>query len=201
MTDQPHSESPALPPPPRRRNIWKFLAIVLASVILLFIVLAIIGSRMGDNRDEKLAEKLPASLEKNFQDKGIEVTVESVDCENLPTTDSPFSIQCDVRIEGIDELVETTVQGKVDDDFVEVEEVFSKERLLTMEMAIEYVQQLVDARTSGVTVLGCDLGGDIAVIRPGSEFTCSLDSGETVLITVANDGSAEITDVFEGGGD
>jgi hypothetical protein len=200
MTDQPILDTPPLPPPPRRRNLWKIVAIVLASVIVLFVILAIIGSRMGDNRDEKLAEKLPASIERNFQDKGIDVTVESVECEDLPTSDSSFSIQCDVRIEGIDEIVETTVQGKVDDDFVEVEEVFSKERLLTMEMAIEYVQQLVDARTSGITVLGCDLDGDIAVIRPGSEFTCGLDSGETVLVSVADEGSAEITDVFEGDG-
>jgi len=200
MTDQPLSESPLLPPPPRRRNMWKIAAIVLTSVIVLFVVLAIIGSWMGDNRDEKLAEKLPASIEKNFLDKGIDVTVESVDCEDLPKVSASFSVQCDVRIEGIDEVVETTVQGKVDDDFVEVEEVFSKERLLTMEMAIEYVQQLVDARKAGITVLSCDLGGDIAVIRPGSEFTCSLDSGETVLIAVADDGSAEITDVFEGDG-
>ncbi|MGA0867255.1 MAG: hypothetical protein ACO3QV_08065, partial [Candidatus Nanopelagicaceae bacterium] len=150
--------------------------------------------------DEKLAEKLPISIEKNFEDKGIDVAVESVDCEALPTSDSSFSIECDVRIEGIDEEVEITVQGRVDDDFVEVEEVFSKERLLTREMAVEYVQQLVDARTEGITVVDCDLGGDVAVIRPGSEFTCSLDSDETVLVSVANDGSAEITDVFASGG-
>jgi hypothetical protein len=200
MTDLPISDTPPLPPPPRRRNVWKIVAIALSSVIVLFIVLAIIGSRMDDNRDEKLAEKLPASLEKNFRNKGIDVTVESVDCEDLPTADSSFSIQCDVRIAGIDEIIETTVQGTVDDEFVEVEEVFSKERLLTVEMAVEYVQQLIDGRTSGISVLGCDLGAAIAVIRPGSEFTCSLDSDETVLISVANDGSAEITDVFEGGG-
>jgi hypothetical protein len=180
--------------------MWKIVAIVLTSVIVLFVVLAIVGPRMGDNRDEKLAEKLPSSIEKNFTNKGIDVTVESVKCEDLPTSNSSFSIECDVRIEGIDEIIETTVQGKVDDDFVEVEEVFSKERLLTLAMAIEYVQQLVDSGTSGITVLDCDLGGDIAVIRPGSEFTCSLDSGETVLVSVANDGSAEITDVYAGDG-
>jgi hypothetical protein len=180
--------------------MWKIVAIVLTSVIVLFVVLAIVGSRMGDNRDEKLAEKLPASIEENFTNKGIDVTVESVKCEDLPTSNSSFSIECDVRIEGIDEIIETTVQGTVDDDFVEVEEVFSKERLLTLAMAIEYVQQLVDSGTSGITVLDCDLGGDIAVIRPGSEFTCSLDSGETVLVSVANDGSAEITDVYAGDG-
>jgi hypothetical protein len=200
MTDQPISDTPPLPPPPRRRNVWKIVAIVLTSVIVLFVILAIIGSRMGDNRDEKLAEKLPTSIEKNFTNKGIDVTVESVECEDLPTSNSSFSIECDVRIEGIDEIIETTVQGTVDDEFVEVEEVFSKERLLTIEMAVEYVQQLIDSRTSGITVLECDLGAKIAVIRPGSEFTCSLDSDETVLVSVANDGSAEITDVFEGDG-
>jgi hypothetical protein len=180
--------------------MWRFVAIALTSLIVLFVVLAIVGSRLGDDRDEKLAEKLPASIEKNFTNKGIDVTVESVDCEDLPTTASAFSIQCDVRIAGIDEIVETTVQGTVDDDFVEVEEVFSKERLLTIEMAIEYVQELVDGQTSGITVLDCDLGDDIAVIRTGSEFTCSLDSDETVLVSVANDGSAEITDVYARGG-
>jgi len=180
----------------KSRNPWKVAAIVLGVLIAVFTVLAIIGSQAGDNRDEKLAERLPASIEENFKDKGIDVTVDSVSCEELPMTDATFSITCDVRIVGIEEVIETTVQGSVDDDFVEIDEVFSEERLLSPPKAIEYVQALVDQATSGVTVLDCDLGGDIAVIRTGSEFTCALDSDETVLVTVAADGSGQITDVF-----
>jgi hypothetical protein len=199
VTDTPASiePQPDLPPPPKPRNRWKVVAIVLGVLIAVFVLLAIIGSRAGDNRDEKLAEVLPASIEENFQDKGIDVTVESVSCEKLPTTDATFSIICDVRIAGIDEIIETTVQGTVDNDFVQIDEVFSEERLLSQPKAIEYVQALVDQLTSGVTVLECDLGGDVAVIRTGSEFTCALDSGETVLVSVAADGSGQITDVFQ----
>lgn len=202
MTDAPMTESAPsdLPPPPKRRNIWKIVALVLGVLIAVFVVLVIIGSRASDNRDEKLAQKLPASIESNFRDKGIDVTVSSVDCDKLPTTDGTFSLSCDVRIDGIDEIVESTVQGSVDDDFIEIDEVFSEERLLTVEMAVKYVQTLVDDAAPGIVVLNCDLGGDVAVIRTGSEFTCSLDSDETVLITVAADGSGEITDVFDSGG-
>lgn len=188
-----------LPPPPKARNRWKIVAIVLGVLIAVFVLLAVIGSQTGDNRDEKLAEKLPASLEKNFRDKGIDLTVSSVSCEDLPTSSATFSIQCDVRIEGIDDVVEATVKGSVDDDLVQIDDVFSEEKLLTTDMAVEYVQGLVNDLSPGITVLDCDLGGDIAVIRTGSEFTCSLDSGETVLITVAEDGSGEITDVFDNG--
>lgn len=198
MTDQPNSPEPQLPPPDsRKRNPWKIVAIVLGVFILAVVILAIIGSRAGDNRDEKLAEKLPVSIEKNFRDKGIDVTVESVDCEDLPTSDATFSLACEVHIKGIEEVIETTVEGTVNDDYVEVENVSSEKRLLTPDMAVEYVQSLVDARQSGITVTGCDLGGDVAVIRTGSEFTCSLDSDETVVVTVAADGSGEITDVFQ----
>lgn len=175
------------------------MAVVLGVLIAVFAILAVIGSQLGDNRDEKLAEKLPASLEENFRDKGIDVTVSSVSCEDLPTSDGSFSIQCDVRIEGIDEVVEATVQGSATDDRIEVEEVFSEERLLTQAKAIEYVQGLVDEKAEGIAVLECDLGGEVVVIRPGSEFTCSLDSEEVVLITVAEDGSGSITDVFDMG--
>lgn len=181
------------------RNPWKIAAIVFGVLIAVFGVLAVIGSQLGDNRDEKLAEKLPASLEENFRDKGIDVTVSSVSCEDLPTSDGSFSIQCDVRIEGIDEVVEATVQGTATDDRIEVEEVFSEERLLTQAKAIEYVQGLVDEKAEGIAVVECDLGGEVVVIRPGSEFTCSLDSEEVVLITVAEDGSGSITDVFDMG--
>jgi hypothetical protein len=71
--------------------------------------------------------------------------------------------------------------------------------LLTPAKAIEYVQALVDQQAPGFSVLDCDLGGDVAVIRTGSEFTCTLDSDETVLVTVAADGSGQITDVFATG--
>lgn len=180
----------------KSRNVWKIVAIVLGVLIAVFVVLVIIGSQIGDNRDEKLAEKLPASIEKNFRDKGIDVTVSSVKCEDLPKSDATFSLQCDVRIEGIDEIVEATVKGEVKDDLVTIDEVSSIERLLTPAKAIEYVQTLVEQRAAGISVLNCDLGGDVAVIRPGSEFTCTLDSDETVLITVTEDGSGEISDVF-----
>lgn len=199
MTDTPASPDshPDLPPPPKPRNRWKVVAIVLAVLIAAFVVLVIIGSRAGDDRDTKLSQLLPSSIEKNFRDKGIDVTVESVSCEKLPTTDTTFSIMCDVRIAGIDEIVESTVQGEVSDEFVTVDEVFSEERLLNVPKAIEYVQVLVDQLTAGVAVLDCELGGDVVVIRAGSEFSCNLDSGETVLITVAADGSGQITDVFQ----
>lgn len=184
----------------KSRNPWKVVAVVLGSLIAIVAILAIIGSRASDNRDEKLAEKLPASIEENFRDKGIDVTVGSVSCDKLPTADGTFSITCGVNISGIDEVIEATVQGTIDDVFVEVEEVFSEERLLSPTKAVEYVQGLVDQLSAGVTVLDCDLGGDIAVIRTGSEFTCSLDSDETVLVTVAADGSGQITDVYASGG-
>ena len=202
MTNTPIPEPnfPDLPAPPKGRNPWKIAAIVMGVLIAAFVILVIIGSQASDNRDEKLAEKLPGSIEANFKDKGIDVTVTSVSCEDLPTSDATFSIQCDVVIEGIDEVVEATVQGSVDDDFVQIDEVFSQERLLTPEKAIEYVQTLVDQQATGITVVDCEVGGDVAVIREGSEFTCTLDSDETVLITVAGDGSGSITDVFDTGG-
>lgn len=202
MTDPsvPESNQPDIPPPPPGRNPWKIAAVVLGVVIAGFIVLVIIGSRVSDNRDEKLAEALPASIETNFRNKGIDVSVTSVSCEDLPTTDATFSIQCEVRIDEVDEVVEATVQGSVNDDLVQIDEVFSKERLLTPAKAVEYVQNLVEQQAQGVTVLECDLGGDVAVIRTGSEFTCTLDSNETVLISVAADGSGSITDVFDTGG-
>ena len=198
VTDSPipGPEGTDLPPPPPAKKRWRAVAIILGVLIAVFVVLAVIGSRLSDNRDDKLAEKLPESIEENFRDKDIDVTVSSVSCEDLPTDDATFSIQCDVRIEGIDEVVEATVQGSVDGDFVQIDEVFSEERLLTVEKAIEYVQGLVDGAVENVTVLDCDLGGELAVIRTGSEFTCSLDSDETVLVAVAADGSGEITDVF-----
>lgn len=178
------------------RNPWKIIAIVLGSLIAVFVILAILSSRSGDNRDEKLAEILPTSIEENFQNKGIDVEVESVSCDDLPTGDATFSIMCDVRVVGIDEVIETTVQGSVNDDFVQIDDVFSEERLLTPTKAVEYVQTLVAQMVDGVEVLDCDLGNDVVVVRPGSEFTCSLDSGETVLVSVSDDGSAQITDVF-----
>ncbi len=201
LNDNPSNPStPDVSEPPKSRNPWKIVAIVLGVLIAVFVVLAVIGSQSGDNRDEKLAEKLPASIEKNFQDKGIDVTVSSVECEKLPTTDATFSIQCNVIIEGIDEVVEATVQGSVDDDFVEIDEVFSEERLLSIAKAIEYVQGLVDTMQLGISVLDCDIGGDVAVIRTGSEFSCTLDSDETIVIKVAADGSGEIIEVIDSDG-
>lgn len=191
------SEPAALPPPPKGRNPWKVVAIVLGVLIGVFVLLVVISSRVSNNRDEKLAEKLPKSIESNFRDKGIDVTVSSVECDELPTTDATFSIQCDVNLEGIDEVVEATVQGSVKDDLVQIDDVFSEERLLTPVKAVEYVQGLVDGFGAGISVLGCDLGGDVVVIRPGSEFSCDLDSQETVVITVAADGSGEITDIVD----
>lgn len=198
MTDSPSSASsqPELPPPPRASKRGKTVAVVVGVLVTVLVVLLIVGLRVGDNRNEKLAEKLPESIEENFRDKGIEVVVSSVSCDDLPTEDSTFSIQCEVMIEGIDEIVEATVQGSVDDDFVQIDEVFSEERLLSVEKAVEYVQGLIDQSVENVKVLDCDLGGTVAVIRTGSEFTCTLDSSETVLIAVAADGSGEITDVF-----
>lgn len=192
--------APLPPPPSTSRNPWKIAAIVLGVVIGVFVVLVIIGSRAGDNRDEKLAEELPGSIQRNFSDKGIDVIVSSVSCEKLPTTDGTFSLTCDVRIEGIDEIIETTVQGSVDDDFVQIDEVFSEERLLTPAKAIEYVQALLEQTAPGISVLDCDLGAEVTVIRTGSEFACELNSDETIVIRVAADGSGQIIDIFDTGG-
>lgn len=197
---EPSIDQPPLLPPPKPRNKWKTAAIVLGVIVGLVIVLFIIGVLSGDDRDEKLAKILPTSIEKNFRDNGIDVTVTSVSCEDLPTTDGSFSIECEVSVAEIEEVIEATVQGSVDKDLIQIEDVSSKERLLTPEMAIPYVQGLVDEITSGVTVLDCDLGGDVVVIDTGSDFSCTLDSDETVVVTVAGDGSASISDVISGSG-
>ena len=187
-------------PPPKPRNKWKIVAIVLGSLVVVFILLAVIGSLGGDDRDEKLAQILPGSIEKNFRDNGVDVSVESVACDDLPTTNGDFTIECDVIIAELDQPLRATVQGSVDDDFLEIEEASSNERLLTTELAIPYVQTLVDEIVSGVKVMSCELGGDLVVISEGSEFTCDLDSNETVVITIASDGSGIISDVREGQG-
>lgn len=202
MSDQPETSSNQQPtlPPPKPRNTWKIVAIVLGSLVAVFVLLAIIGSLGGDNRDERLAEILPNSLEKNFRDNGVDVSVESVSCEDLPTTNGDFTIECDVTIAELDQPLRATVQGNVDDDFVEITEASSEERLLTPELAIPYVQNLVDEIVSGVTVLSCEIGGDIVVISTGSEFSCDLDSNEVIFIEIAPDGSGVISDVRDSHG-
>lgn len=193
-----HMSDSTLPPPPTtsKRNPWKIAAIVLGVLIAVFVLLAIIGTFAGgDNRDEKLAKLLPASIESNFKQSGVDVTVTSVDCEKLPTTDGEFTISCGVMVEGVDEVLDAKVVGSVTGDFIQVTDVSSEERLLTADLAMTYVQGLVASKVDGVEVLTCDLGVDILVIRPGSEIRCNLDSKETVTVTVQDDGSGEITDV------
>lgn len=188
----------ALPPPPRPRNPWKVATVVLVVLVAVIVVVVVKGGSSGDSRDnrnEKLAQLLPSSIETNYRNQGIDVSVSSVECDDLPTADGPFDIACRVRIDGLNEVIESTAQGTVTGDSIQVEDISSEERLLTLELAIPYVQGLVDELVDGVSVVDCDLEAKITVICPGSTFTCDLDSSERVTVTVGTAGSAEITDV------
>lgn len=195
MSDASTADTLEPPPPPKKRNRWKIVAIVLGVIVALFVVLIIIGVFAGDSRDEKLAKLLPASIEANFHDGGIDVTVESVDCADLPRDNGDFTIDCSVQVADIEEVIEAKVKGSIDDDVIQVTDVSSAERLLTPDMAMKYVQSLVDSQVKGISVQACDLGASVIVIRPGSEIECTLDSDETVTVTVQDDGSGEITNV------
>lgn len=182
-----------LPPPPKEPSFWKNRSVLLGSLVGVVVLAMMGGSFFKADLNKKLSELLPVEIETTFGQEGIVVSVESVSCENLPDRNAVFTVSCAIRVSEMIDSFETIVQGNVDGDEVNVDEVFSRERLVTREQVMAYVQRLVDDIDPSGKVLDCDLGGPIAVIRQGHVFDCALEVGGTVSVTVAANGSGRIT--------
>lgn len=188
-----HAFGEELPPPPMGPPIWKRRSVLLGSLVGVVVLVLWSGSFFGADLNEKLSDLLPREIETTFGQEGIVVTVESVSCENLPDRDAVFTVSCAIKVGEIADLFEMIVQGNVDGNDVVIDEVFSRERLVTRQQVVSYVQRLVDDIDPSGTVSDCDLGGPIAVIRQGNVFDCTLVTGDSVSVTVAANGSGWIT--------
>lgn len=198
--EQPVAE---IPPPPRSRrsllsarssSVRSPSARSLVILALALVVVFLFGRSLIADPNERLNAILPARIEDTFKREGIELRVESVSCEDLSGETSVFTVTCGVEVVEITETVEIIVQGSIEGESVVVDELFSRERLVTEQQAIDYVQRLVDDLDATTRVLDCELGGPLALIRSGKEFSCRLDNAIGVVVTVAGNGSGSISD-------
>ncbi len=172
---------------------WRGILTIIVGSVTFFLVASQVGTYFfgdlsADQRNSQLVRSLRVDIADNLRREGINVTVIDVRCEDLPDNSEVFTVTCDVDVEEIAESFQAIAQGSSTGDAVTVEEVFPRERLVTQEQAIAYVQRLVDSQ-----VLDCDLGGPIAVLRQGNEFDCQTEFNEIVTITVAGNGSGSIS--------
>jgi hypothetical protein len=184
-------DDPDAPPAPttgsRRRRVALAIAGVVA-VVGIVAVVALVSS--GDDTDHTatVEQNVPATLQRNYADQGLEVIVSGATCETITNSVGPYSTECTVSFRGTDRTIVATVTGTIDDDTATIDNAFSETNLLDEALAMGPVQALVDQRIEGLTVTGCTLPETPLVMQDGDEFTCALDDGQTV--TLAIDGAS-----------
>lgn len=179
------------PPPPSSHQVR--IRFVISLSILVVVVLLLTDSLFHSDPNEELDTILPPRIESTFAREGIVLEVENVFCERLSEASDAFAVTCAVTVVEVSDVIEIIVQGSVIGGNVEVDELFSRERLVTKLQAEEYAARLLDDLDSTQQVVDCDLRGSFAVIRSGKQFSCLLASRDVMTITVAGNGSGSIS--------
>jgi len=169
------------------------LGIVGAVVVLVFVAILLI-SLLGDSATDVVEKKLPAALEENFADQGVEVTVSKVECDEISDDDGPFTTSCEISIDGLAEKLDATVFGEIDGTTVRVNDVSSDQTILTADLAVSQTQLVVDEIDPTIGILSCTLDAPVVLVEEGMTFSCEADSDETVTFEV-QDGMLVIIDV------
>jgi hypothetical protein len=166
-------------------------AVVVVGVVAIVLV-AVLG---GDSKSptEAVEEKLPAQVQDDFSSKGVQVVVSNPQCDDIPHEDGSFTASCTVDLEGSSRPLPVDVTGTIDGNDVNYS--FTTDNVVTEDLAIDAAQDLVDDIDRTIKVLSCQLPETPLVVRGGDEFTCEVDSDETITVTVDSSGSPEITDV------
>ncbi len=173
--------------------MWIGLVIVALVVLIgIGVIIALVLSGGSDNT-ASLEKKLPQEMESDFSAKGLDVNVTKADCDEVPSSNGPFTTTCRLTIDGLQGTAEVTVDGNVGDDKVTFN-ASTTNNLADEKLAIQAAQQLVDQRASGVTVTRCDLPSQIVEVVDGLTFTCEANSDQTVTFEVTG-GQLEITAV------
>jgi hypothetical protein len=171
------------------RGLW--VAVAIAGVVAVVGIVAIVALMSGGEDTDHTAtveQNVPAALQRNYADQGLEVVVTGATCEPITNGVGPYSTDCTVSFRGTARTIVATVTGTIDDDTATIDNAFSETNLLDESLAIGPVQTLVDQRIEGLTVTGCTLPETPLVMQDGDEFTCELDNGQTV--TLATDGAS-----------
>ena len=181
--------APLMAPPPVRHRppakrshkaLWIVLPILGLFFVLIIVAIAAVAL-LGDDTDAtaKVEENLRTGLQSDFASQGLDVTVTTLDCQDVKQTDGPFTTSCTMTIAGLTPTVPVDVTGTIDGDSISANGETTV-NILNDELAVKGTQQIVAARAPTVTVISCTLPQQLVLVEEGLTFTCDLDSDQTV---------------------
>jgi hypothetical protein len=190
----------AAPPPAgapaktSHKGVWIALSVLGAFIFLGVVAIALVAL-LGKNEDATSAveSNLKSGLQSDFAAQGVDLTVTSLDCQDVKQKNGPFTTTCTMSVAGLTPTVPVSVTGTIDGSSVSAKGETTV-NLLNSALAVKAAQPIVDAIAPAVTVLSCTLPQPLVLVDDNLTFTCRTDSSETATFSVEN-GKLVLSDV------
>jgi uncharacterized membrane protein YeiB len=184
------------PAPAKRSNkaLWIVLTILGLFFVLIIVAIAAV-TLLGKSTDAtaKVEKNLSTGLQSDFASQGLDVTVTTLDCQDVKQKNGPFTTSCTMTIAGLTPTVPVDVTGTIDGDDISAN-AETTVNILNDELAVKATQQIVASVAPTVTVLSCTLPQQLVLVEEGLSFTCATDSNETATFDYSG-GQLLLTDV------